>query len=121
MARGDDPRSALPQSESAPTFGEVADALITDIEGGFRNEKHIDQWRMTLGDAYCRDLRKLPVDKVATEHVLAVLQPIWLDKAETASRLRGRIERVLDSAKARRLRDGENPARWKGHLKLLLP
>lgn len=103
-----------------PTFAEVADELLAGIEMGFRNEKHRAQWRMTLGPAYCASIRDLPVDEVSTAHVLAILEPIWSIKAETASRLRGRIERVLDGAKARGLRQGENPARFRGHLDSLL-
>ena len=63
----------------------------------------------------------MPVDAVTTEHVLGILQPIWSKVPETASRLRGRIEKVLDAAKARGYRTGENPARWRGHLDHLLP
>ena len=75
---------------------------------------------MTLRD-YAAPLRRLPVGEIATDDVLAVLKPIWNEKPETASRLRGRIERVLDAAKAQGLRSGENPARWRGHLDQLLP
>jgi integrase len=75
---------------------------------------------MTL-EAYAAPLRPLPVDEVAVEHVLAVLKPIWATKPETASRLRGRIEKVLDAARANGYRVGENPARWRGHLDHLLP
>src|SRR5437660_1394574 len=75
---------------------------------------------MTLRD-YAASLRRLPVDKITTDDVLAVLKPFWNEKPETASRLRGRIERVLDAAKAQGLRNGENPARWRGHLDQLLP
>lgn len=121
LREGVDPRSVLTKAGAIPTFGEFADELMDDTEKGFRNEKHRAQWRMTLGDAYCRSIRSLSVDQITTEQVLNVLQPIWLAKPETASRLRGRIERVLDSAKARGFRHGENPARWRGHLKLLLP
>jgi len=62
-----------------------------------------------------------PVDTIATDDVLAVLKPIWTTKAETASRMRGRIEKVLDAAKVKGFREGENPARWRGHLDHLLP
>jgi integrase len=75
---------------------------------------------MTLRD-YAAPLRRLPADKVTTDDVLSVLKPLWNAKPETASRLRGRIERVLDAAKAQGLRSGENPARWRGHLDQLLP
>ena len=87
---------------------------------GFRNEKHRAQWAMTL-TTYAAPLRSMKLDDIATADVLAVLQPLWQTKAETASRLRGRIERVLDAAKAKGLRSGENPARWRGHLDALLP
>jgi integrase len=70
---------------------------------------------------YAAPLRRLPVDKITTDDVLSVLKPLWNEKPETASRLRGRIERVLDAAKAQGLRAGENPARWRGHLDQLLP
>src|SRR5262245_66133193 len=70
---------------------------------------------------YPASLRRLPVDKITTDDVLSVLKPLWNEKPETASRLRGRIERVLDAAKAQGLRNGENPARWRGHLDQLLP
>jgi hypothetical protein len=75
---------------------------------------------MTLRN-YAAPLRRLPVDKILTNDVLSVLKPHWNEKPETASRLRGRIERVLDAAKAQGLRAGENPARWRGHLDQLLP
>jgi integrase len=75
---------------------------------------------MTLRN-YAAPLRRLPVDKIVTDDVLLVLKPHWNEKPETASRLRGRIERVLDAAKAQGLRTGENPARWRGHLDQLLP
>ena len=87
---------------------------------GFRNEKHKAQWKSTL-ETYAAPLRAKPVDTVATDDVLAVLKPIWTTKAETASRVRGRIEKVLDAAKAKGFREGENPARWRGHLDHLLP
>ena len=75
---------------------------------------------MTL-NVYCVSIAGLPVADISTDHVLRVLKPLWLAKPETASRLRGRIERTLDFAKARGLWSGENPARWRGHLDALLP
>lgn len=128
LARGEDPIDARRAAEAAsaslkalPTFGSFADDFVKGIAPGFRNEKHVAQWRSTLSDAYVKTLRPIRIDEVATDDVLAVLSPIWLAKNETASRLRGRIERVLDAARARGLRSGENPARWKGHLDALLP
>lgn len=101
------------------TFGRFADDLVTELSKGFRNEKHRRQWSETL-NSYGAPLRPMKLDEIRTDDVLAVLQPIWSTKQETASRLRGRIERVLDAAKAKGLRSGENPARWRGHLSLLL-
>lgn len=102
------------------TFGEVADRVVEAMRPEWRNEKHAAQWEMTLRD-YAAPLRHLPVDQITTDDVLSVLKPLWSEKPETASRLRGRIERVLDAAKAQGLRSGENPARWRGHLDQLLP
>ena len=113
-------RAAEARRQSATTFGGFADDLIADISHGFRNDKHKAQWATTLR-THAAPLRDKPVDAITTEDVLAVLKPIWTTKSETASRLRGRIERVLDAAKARGLREGENPARWRGHLANLLP
>jgi integrase len=120
VAEGIDPIAE--RKKSAPvSFGEAADQFIASMEMSFRNEKHRDQWKMTLGDAYCADLRKRPIADIGTEDVLQVLTPIWQVKAETASRIRGRIERVLDFAAVKGWRTGENPARWRGHLKNALP
>jgi integrase len=102
------------------TFGEAADALIESMASSWRNEKHRRQWKMTL-TVYCEPLRSKSVAEVGTEDVLKVLQPLWKTKPETASRLRGRIERVFDFARARGQRTGENPARWRGHLDAILP
>lgn len=114
-------RRKVAQAETnIPTFSAFAIDFLDSIESGFRNEKHRKQWRMTLTD-YAALIASTPVDEVTTDQVLAILSPIWLTKHETASRLRGRIERVLDAAKAKGLREGENPARWRGHLSLLLP
>lgn len=112
-------RSAAMQAD-APTFGDAAAALLDDLSASFRNEKHRAQWAMTFA-VYCEPLRALQVHEVDTEAVLRVLRPLWQTKPETANRVRGRIERVLDAAKARGYRSGENPARWKGHLAAILP
>ena len=102
------------------TFGEFAMQWLDGVEDGFSNSKHRQQWRNTL-KTYAAPLFQLPITDITTEQVLGVLQPIWLTKAETATRVRGRIERVLDAAKVKGLRHGENPARGRGHLDLLLP
>jgi integrase len=119
LAEGVNPKDARRPSEGA-TFGECADRVIEAMRPSWRNGKHAAQWEMTLRD-YAAPLRRLSVDKIATDDVLSVLKPLWNAKPETASRLRGRIERVLDAAKAQGLRIGENPARWRGHLDQLLP
>ena len=121
LREGVDPFAVVVPEGEVPTFGKFADDLVGDLASGFRNEKHIEQWKMTLGDAYCSKLRRKLVSEIASTDVLDVLKPIWSTKQETASRIRGRIERVLDAARARGLRTGENPARWKGHLDALLP
>ena len=102
-----------------PAFGECADAYIETHSKSWRNDKHVAQWRMTL-TTYCAPIRAMPVDEIDTEAVLKVLQPIWERLPETAKRLRGRIEKVLDAAAVRGFRTGENPARWRGHLQNLL-
>ena len=111
-----------PVEEEVPTFGAAADEYLAAHSGSFRNDKHKAQWAMTL-TRYCEPIRALPVDKVDTEAVLSVLKPLWTRAPETASRLRGRIEAVLDAAKARGFieRHKANPAHWKGHLDKLLP
>jgi integrase len=113
------PKEARKPTKGA-TFGEYADRLIETMQSSWRNAKHRAQWTMTL-KVYAAPLRRLPVDAIGTDDVLAVLKPLWSKKHETASRLRGRIERVLDAAEAEGLRGGENPARWRGHLDQLLP
>jgi integrase len=120
LAEGRNPLIARVAEKQIPTFGEMADEVVTALETGWRNPKHRDQWRMTL-TTYCDPIRSVPVDAVATEHVLGILQPLWSKVPETAFRLRGRIEKVLDAAKAKGHRMGENPARWRGHLDHLLP
>jgi integrase len=112
-------RSAEAARAAGTMFGAFADKLVADLVQGFRNEKHQSQWATTL-KTYAAPLREKPLDAIGTDDVLAVLAPIWQTKHETASRLRGRIERVLDAAKAKGLRSGENPARWRGHLDKLL-
>jgi integrase len=112
------PKVAAPAT--VPTLGEVADRLIAAKGAEFRNEKHLDQWKMTLKE-YAKPLRAMPVNEITTEHVLACLKPHWARAPETASRLQGRIERVLNAAKAEGHRTGENPATWRGHLENLLP
>ena len=104
------------------TFGEVAAEFYDAKSPGWRNEKVRKQW-MTPLERYAARLMPLPVNEIGTEDVLAVLQPIWTTKSETASRVRGRIEVVIDAARARGLiaPNEANVARWRGHLSHLLP
>lgn len=108
------------RKDSEPTFGDCADKYLATISSEFRNEKHRAQWEMTL-KVYCQLIRNRKVSTISTDDVLKILTPIWQEKRETASRLRGRIERVLDFAKVKGWRTGENPALWRGHLKGALP
>lgn len=103
------------------TFKAVAEAYIGANETSWRNDKHRQQWRNTLASYVYPVMGELPVAEIGTAHVLKILEPIWQDKPETASRIRGRIETVLDAAKARGYREGENPARWRGHIAQILP
>jgi integrase len=114
---GRDPRPA--QAESV-TFGQMADELFASMSMSWRNAKHRGQWQRTLVE-HCRPLRAKPVHAVGLDDVLAVLKPLWTTRPETAARTRGRVEKVLDFARARGHRGTENPARWKGHLDALLP
>lgn len=122
---GQDPlagrRAAAVATSSIPTFWEAATAYIAEREAGWTNPKHAGQWTKTL-ETYAKPaLGDLRVDRIETEHVLAVLRPIWTTKTETASRVRQRMEAVLDAATVQKKRSGENPARWRGHLAVILP
>lgn len=126
VASGGDPRSLLAskvQQETIKewTFGEFAEEYIASVKKGWKSPVHRQQWRNSLRD-HASSIRDKPLEKIATDDVLALLQPIWLAKPETASRVRGRIERILDAAKARGFisRDIANPARFRGHLDFLL-
>lgn len=122
LGRGGDPFKELPErlaSIKPRTFGAVADELLETMMPTFKNAKHAAQWKMTLAE-YAKPLRKIPIAEVSTDDVVRVLRPIWGTKPETATRLRGRIEKVLDRGKALGLRQGENPARWRGHLDHIL-
>lgn len=103
------------------TFKSVAEAYIAANEASWRNDKHRQQWGNTLATYVYPVVGDMPAGQVETSHVLSILEPIWKAKPETAGRVRGRIEAVLDAAKARGFRSGENPARWRGHIAQLLP
>ena len=119
LKAGIDPLSARSQASSL-TFKAAAEALIENKRSGWRNAKHAAQWTSTLATYVYPRLGALDVKAVETRHVLEVLRPIWSEKSETASRVRQRIEAVLDYATSLGQRAGENPARWRGHLDNLL-
>lgn len=120
IADGKDPMEVREVPEGNPSFGATATALIADLEAGWKNEKHRWQWRQTL-EHYCAPIWARPVATIEATDIVDILKPIWGEKRETAARLRGRIEKVLDAAKVHGHRTGENPARWKGHLELIMP
>lgn len=123
LGQGGDPFKDMEERKAAIkklTFGEAVEDTIASLRHTWRNDKSEAQWRMTLTD-YCKSMSRIPIDEVTTEDVVKSLKPIWQDKAETARRLRARIEKVLDHAGARGLRTGDNPARLKGHLDHILP
>jgi integrase len=119
------------EAAKSMTFKQCAESYIASHGAGWRNAKHAAQWSMTLlgrtpegeetKENYCAVLQPLSVQSIDTALIMKVLEPIWTAKPETAGRVRGRIEAILDWAKAREYRTGENPARWRGHLDKLLP
>lgn len=124
MLEGIDPQidrsKAKVAEQPAITFGAFAMQWLDDVEAGFKNAKHRQQWRNTL-TTYAAPLWLVPIPDITTAAILEVLKPIWLTKAETASRVRGRIERIIDAAKVQGIWNGENPARGRGHIDMLLP
>lgn len=125
LADGLDPlaerKGARSPATAGHTFAEVTALYLAAHEHGWRNPKHKQQWRNTLDTYAMPILGPMPVDAITTSDVLRVLQPIWHEKTETASRLRGRVEAILSYGKALGWRQGENPARWKDNLAPLLP
>lgn len=103
------------------TFRDAAIRFIDTNKAGWKNAKHADQWLSTLEAYVFPVFGDRPVDSIDVKMVLKVIEPIWLEKTETASRVRGRIERILDWARTRELRSGDNPARWRGHIAHILP
>jgi integrase len=119
--RGKAERAAAARAAKAPaTFGAFAEGWLNDNLDQFRNDKHRAQWGSTLR-TYGAGIWKKPLAGIVTQDVLEAIKPIWKGKPETAKRTQGRIERILDAAKAAGLRTGDNPARWRGHLDKLLP
>ena len=109
------------EATKAITFEQCAERHIAAHRAGWRNGKHRDQWSSTLETYVNPIIGALPVQAIDTTLVMKAVEPIWNEKPETASRVRGRIEAILDWATARGFRAGENPARWRGHLDKLLP
>ena len=101
---------------SAETFKSVAEAFLKRKQAGWKNPKHRQQWENTLKTYAYPTIGDLPVQLIDTNHILIVLDPIWTTKTETAVRVRQRIQAVLDAAKSRGLREGDNPAEWRGNL-----
>lgn len=120
LVRGIDPLANRPKP-SRITFESCAEAYVSSYSAGWRSETHKEQWTTSLRDYINPAIGKMPVQTIDTASVLKVLKPIWDSKPETASRVRGRIESVLDWATAHDYRQGDNPARWRGHLDKLLP
>jgi integrase len=114
---------AAAQAEQAKsvTFDWCAEKYIAAHKPSWKNPKHGDQWTNTIATYVSPIMGSTAVDRIETTHIMRVLEPIWTTKAETASRVRGRIESILSWAAVRKFRSGENPARWKGHLDSLLP
>jgi integrase len=108
------------QLARAMTFDQCAAAYIDAHRSGWKNAKHAEQWKNTLATYASPVIGALPVADVETDLVVKVLSPIWGTRTETATRLRGRIESILDWATVSRFRQGDNPARWRGHLENLL-
>jgi integrase len=120
-ARKDQRASAAVESAKAMTFDQCAEEYLTAHRAGWRNLQHATQWKTTLATYVSPVFGNLPVGSIDVGLVIKVLQPIWPTKPETASRIRGRIESVLDWAAARGFREADNPARWKGRLENLFP
>lgn len=108
------------RSQGGVTFWSFTDKLIDEIGGGFRNDKYRKQWRATLKTPAAK-LCEMEIATIVSDGIVATLQPIWLKVPETAWRVRSRIERVLDAARIADHREGENPARLKGHPELMMP
>lgn len=115
--RAKTPTPSLPKLQ----FEQFALDYIQSMRSKWRNLKHADQWVSTVMNYASPVIGSMPLDEIDTQHILQILQPIWLTKPETASRLRGRLNLILAAASARKLRSPFNPAAWAGHLQTILP
>lgn len=113
--------AARMEEAKAVPFDWCAGQYVESHRSGWKNAKHADQWTSTLNTYASPVIGKMDVGLIETAHLMRLLEPIWHTKSETASRLRGRVESILDWATVHKYRNGENPARWKGHLDSLLP
>ena len=120
-ARGINPKIERMRITVVPTFSEVAEEALPSLTEGLSNAKHKAQWRTTLESYASPFIGDMPVDQITVNHIHDLLKPIWKGKTETASRLRGRIEKVLDYAIVKQMMPPPNPATWQGNLSALLP
>ncbi|CAN7175627.1 tyrosine-type recombinase/integrase [Phyllobacterium sp. LjRoot231] len=118
IAEGKNPMAE--KKRNAMTFAKCGTALLDSLKPTFRNKKTEDGWNRSL-TLHAAAIADMPVNAIGVEDILGILKPVWLEKAETAKQLRGRVERVLDFAKAKGYRSGDNPAAWRGNLDHLLP
>lgn len=125
LAREVDPleqrRELKAKGNNAPSFSYCAEQYIATHKPSWKSLKHGQQWENTLKTYAYPVIGDLTTDRITTDHILEILEPIWLTKPETATRVRGRVESILDWARTKGLREGENPARLKGHIDHLLP
>ena len=119
--KGINPKLERVKPKTIPSFNEVMDMALPSILDELKNAKHIAQWRTTLETYALPSIGNMPVNEITVNEIHALLQPIWKDKTETASRLRGRIEKVLDNAIVKGMMSPPNPASWQGNLSALLP
>ena len=121
IARDERARVERASERKVITFAKAAEQYVEDHRAEWRSAKHADQWSNTLRDYAVTKFGTKPIDTIDTDDVLDAVRPIWTTKTETAKRLRGRIEQVIDWATVHKYRAGDNPARWRGHLDKLLP
>ncbi len=119
--RGINPKLERVKPKTIPSFKEVMELALPSILDELKNAKHRAQWRTTLETYALPSIGSIPVNEITVNEIHALLQPIWKDKTETASRLRGRIEKVLDYAIVKGMMSPPNPAAWQGNLSALLP
>lgn len=124
IRQGIDPieaRRATATKPAAPTFGDVEAQTLRSMEAKWTSPRSANQWKSSMRDYVLPVLKDRPVDTIVTQDIYGILEPIWATKHETATRVRERMEKVLDAATALELRSGPNPARWRGNLDHLLP